>query len=389
MKKQRHSFFLSGVMLLMMLFVAVGCSEDDGNSPSESNGITGLPADPGSGNLAGKIVGTIGGQAIIGATVSVSTKTTVTGSDGTFRLDGVGEGSLAVVVSGDSIYTRTAAINTADGRSVGINAIEVDSSFNLGFYREIARGNHPDEGDLYPTHRWTNSTPPTFYINTNASSTLDGVINQSTINSVRSVLNEVIPVFSGNFYTSIDIETRNFAAFNTFDDVPDNAFVISFDDSLADIGAYGITFTDPDFVSPTTSFINKTVLFLLDSALFYKNNANPSLISLEEIIAHETGHGMGFRHTSLLPSVMVRIGEFGGQYSQFDQLHMAITYQRSAGNTDIDNDPVAGAKMIGRFPGRQVFVDYRANFPKSPELMSQLQSLQSFGMVRDYIAENH
>jgi hypothetical protein len=347
--------------------------------------------------LAGKIVGTINGQPIAGATVSVGTTSkvtaatlsAVTGSDGTFRLDGVGEGILAVLVSGDSIFTRTAAINTANGRSVGIDVIEVNSNFNLGFYREIARGNHPEEGDLFLTHRWINQTPPTFFINTNPSGALDGVIDQSTIDTTRRVLNEVVPIFTGNFYTSIRIETRNFDSLDSFDNVADNSFIISFDDSLVGIGAFGITFTDPDFVSPNTSTINKTVLFLLDNEQFYKSATNPTSISFEEIIAHESGHGFGFRHTSLLPSVMVKVGEFGGTFSSFDQLHMAIVYRRPAGNTDIDNDPIPAAKMIGRFPGRQVFVDYRANVPKTPELTRQLQSLRSFGMVRRYIAENH
>jgi hypothetical protein len=86
---------------------------------------------------------------------------------------------------------------------------------------------------------------------------------------------------------------------------------------------------------------------------------------------------------------MVRIGEFGGTYSYFDQIHMAVAYNRPAGNTDIDNDPVTGAKMIGRFPGRQVSVDDRFNRPLSPELMKKVQSLQSFGMVRQYVEENY
>ncbi len=387
MKHRKQVVWIMSVTLIMIFFLAGGCSDDGSSSPTDSGGKDSF--DPGPGNLAGKITGTMNEQSLVGVEVSAKGVSTTTGSDGIFQLNGVGEGSMAVVISGSNVYTRTAAINTTDGRFVELDALEVDSEFNLEFYRELARGNHPEEGDLYPTHRWTNTTPPTFYINTNAAVTIDGDISSSNIDTAKSILNQVIPVFTGNFYSSITVKTRNFETLDSFADVPDNAFIITFDDSLAEIGAYGITFTDPDFVSPTTSFINKTVLFLLDNESYYENAADPDLISFEEIVAHEAGHGMGFRHTSKLPSVMVRVGEFGGIYSQFDQLHMAVTYNRAAGNTDIDNDPVAGAKMIGRFPGRQVFVDDRFNRPLSPELMRQLQSLQSFGMVRQYIEENY
>jgi hypothetical protein len=113
------------------------------------------------------------------------------------------------------------------------------------------------------------------------------------------------------------------------------------------------------------------VILLVDKNSFYRG------ITFEEVIAHETGHGFGFRHTSLLPSVMLPVGAYGGLYSEFDRLHMRIVYSRPAGNTDIDNDPVPGAKMVGQAPGRQVHIDRRADFPKSPELLEQLQALPS------------
>jgi hypothetical protein len=365
-----------GIIVLMILFVAIGCdeqktSENNPTGPTSPN----LPADPGSGNLAGKIVGTINGQPISGVTVSVRGKTTSTGPDGTFLLNGVGEGSFGVVISGNSIYTRTAAVNTTqDGRSVELDAIEQNSAFNLGFYRELARGNHPNEGDLFPTHRWINSTPPTFYIDTDASATLDRVIDQEQINTVRQVITQIVPVFTGNVYPSVPIKTR---AFNRLDfdlDIPNNSFVISFDDSLIWwLNAFGLTQTDPDFTDPTTSAINKAIVLLVDQSSFYTRGG----ITLDEVTAHETGHGFGFRHTSLLPSVMVAIGAYGGLFSDADRLHMAIIYKRPAGNTDIDNDPIPGAKMAGQPLGRQIFIDRRANFPKSPELIRQLQALPS------------
>ena len=133
------------------------------SGPTAPDKVEGLPADPGEGNLAGKVVGTIYGQPLSGVTVSVNSRATITGDDGSFLLLGVGGGDLSLILSGDNVYTRTKALNTGqDGRSVSVDAIETISSFNLTFYREIARGNHPLERDMFPTHRWTNPNPPHF-----------------------------------------------------------------------------------------------------------------------------------------------------------------------------------------------------------------------------------
>lgn len=387
MKLHKHSFIYISVLMLMLLLVIIGCSEENVGSPTDPSSTRGLPADPGEGNFAGKVVGTINGNALSGIKVTIGGKSTTTGLDGTFRLDNVGSGRLAVVLSGSAVYTRTAAANTADGRSVLLDAIETNSSFSLKFYRELARGNHPNEGDMYPIHRWTNSTPPTFYINTNAQAALDGEINQQTIDVVKQVLDEVVPVFSGNYYSALPVKTRYFATLNSFAQIPENSIVISFDDTLVDIGAYGITITNPDFVTPVGTSINKAAHFILDSEQFYKSGTNPTAIALNEIIAHELGHGFGYRHASALPTVMYPADEYGGLYSSYDQIHMAVMYRRPVGNTDIDNDPLPNAKVLGGILQPQIFVDDRANFVKSPELSRQVHSLTRFGMVQEYLTK--
>ena len=378
-------FSLIGVMAMF------GCSEeseDNGDSPTNPGTVSDLPADPGQGNFAGKVVGTVYGKALPSLTVTIGSRSTITAKDGTFRLDGVGSGNLSVIVSGSGIYRRTKMINTAtDGRSVGIDAIETGGTFNLRFYRELARGNHPLEGDIFQTHRWT--TQPTFYINTNAAAALDGVIDQTTINTVTRVLKEICPVFTGQVYTNVRVQTIYLPLKMSFSEIPDNGFVISFDDSLKNQGAYGITYTEPDFVSPFTSTVSKAALFLLDNERFYKTG-NAANIAFEEIIAHESGHGFGFRHTSEIsrggiPSVMYKTNEYGGIFSVHDELHMFIVYHRPPGNTDVDNDPGYGsAKAISDSP--QIFVDERATAPVDAETQQQLQALEGFSMTRDAVA---
>jgi hypothetical protein len=108
---------------------------------------------------------------------------------------------------------------------------------------------------------------------------------------------------------------------------------------------------------------------------------------MREIIAHEFGHGFGYRHASALPTVMYQAEEFGGLYSFFDQIHMAVMYSRPIGNTDIDNDPLPNTKVFGAILQPQIFVDNRANFVKSSELLRQIRSLTRFGMVQDYMMQ--
>ena len=381
MKKNTHYLLLAMMLLLSLLWLA-GCEEntDTNTSPTDS-GISDLPDDPGTGNLAGKVVGTIYGQPLGSVLVRVGSRSTQTGSDGTFRVDGVGSGTLAVQVSGASVYTRTVAVNTNQGRSVGIDAIEVNSSFNLGFYRELARGNHPSERQMLQTHRWVNTTPPTVYIDTNAAITIDKVIDQQTIDSVANVISQVVPVFTGNFYTSLRVETRAFAHTLDFSDIPANSIVISFDDTTEMLDAYGVTFTEPDFTAANTSTINKAWLFFVDEKQYYTRGG----ITQEEVVAHELGHAFGFRHTSKLPSVMVAVGTFGGLYGSHDQLHMRLMYRRTAGNTDIDNDPQPNAKMAGSEPRLQVFVEQRDFFPHIPELSAQIRELEPHTVLQRHV----
>lgn len=400
MKHRQHylvKYVCIWIALLLLVFLNAcsdGSKGNDGGISAPANIVKELLADPGEGNLAGRVVGTVYGAPLAGVTVSVNSFSTVTADDGTFFLQGIGEGHLAITLSGDNIYTRVKCLNTGvDGRSVSLDAIENFSDFNLKFYREIARGNHPRERDLLPTHRWTNPNPPTFYINTNGEATVDGTVDPQTIEATRRVLRQIAPVFTGGFYRSIQIETRYFPRDISIEQIPDNSFLISFDDSLKLSGAYGLTYTDPDILSSSTSSINKALIFVLDNEDYYKAG-NASLIAFEEIIAHEAGHGFGFRHTTGasrggLPSVMVKIGEFGGVYSAEDQTHMKIVYSRPAGSTDCDNDPLSGNRSRSINIASRVFIDRRTERPRSGRESRGLNRLQGFDIVKELLSQEH
>ena len=316
--------------------------------------------------LTGKVVGTTSGRAIAGAVVKLGKQTAVTDAQGVFVLRNVSGDDALIEVSGDDIYPRVAALPDITGGSVEIDAIERQSGFSLAFYRELARGNHPTEQNMYPLQRWT--TQPTFYIDTNAAATLDKAISPETIEMAESVIDKMLPILTGNLYSSPAIQARSFSDYD-FSQIPEHSIVISFDDHLLNKGALGVTFTEPNFQTLPTGSLSKAWIFVLHAESLYRSSS----ISQIEILAHELGHSFGFRHTSLLPSVMMKIGAYGGTYSKHDQLHMSIVYHRPFGNTDIDADPQPNQQAKLRLPCMQAFVDRLPVTP--PSEMTQAAAL--------------
>jgi hypothetical protein len=132
-------------------------------------------------------------------------------------------------------------------------------------------------------------------------------------------------------------------------------------------------------LSPTISFINKALIVVVNHEDFYKS------IPIKEVVAHELGHGFGYRHTSTLPSVMKQGEAYGGLFSEHDKLHMKVMYSRPVGNFDIDNDPVSVAKTTVKPVGRQVFIDRWSTSPLSSKLRKKLHSLP--GLAHRFLEE--
>lgn len=370
--------WLRGAVLLWYFFLLLSLNScDEHKSPlsseqDEPRVSSEVVTDPGPGNLAGTVVGTLLGQPLAGVSVEIGSHQTTTDVYGNFRLDGVGEGQCLLNVAGDQVYPRRVIVNPANGRVIQVDAIERQSAFHLEFYRELARGNHPEEKDLLPTHRWTGATPPTVYIDTNARAVYDGVISQETIDRIAQVIAQVIPVFSGNVYAGTAIQVRSFAEY-AFEVIPDNSIVISFDDTLVLQDALGVAFTEPDFGSPNSYVLQKAWIFVLNQEAFFSHGG----VTREAVVAHELGHGFGYRHTSLLPSIMVKAGMYAGLFSENDRIHMAVMYRRPAGNMDIDYDPLTTEETIKGLPKYQVFFDRHPNRVFSHFMKQRLSSLQS------------
>ena len=328
--------------------------------------------DRGTTKATGRLTGTIQGKALGGVTIKIGNQSTITDVDGRFKLYHVPRGTLPANLSGESIYPCSLAMNTAKLGSIKVNTIEKSSHFNLDFYRELARGNHPREREIHPLYRWTRSKAPTFYIDTNASS-IDGKITSKTIKRVKKVIKKIVPIFSGNAYRNVSIKVKEFP-FHNFDAIPDYSIVISFDDSLRTKGVLGITYTTPDFTKSKPGSLYKARIYVVNHEGAYSSND----ISKEAVVAHEIGHGFGFRHTSLLASIMDKYRPSETLFTEHDTLHMKVMYNRPVGNTDIDNDPIpAGTTRFTQAPKEEVFIDKWDNSSIPDKLRKRLESLPS------------
>ena len=373
-----------GLLICLLIVLLGSCSP--GNSPTipvsdKQIDIPGLPPDPGAGNLAGKLVGTITQQALGGLRVSVNSKSAISASDGSFLLEGIGSGHLAISIAGEAVYQRVAAIDTSAGRSILLDVIEKQSAFNLNFYRELARGHHPTEGNLLAIQRWTKATPPTIYLDTNAAATDAGIVDAGMLKRAREVIKYMLPVLSGDTYASAPIQVRSFASYD-FDAIPENTIAISFDDTLYRQGALGVTFTEPNFTAQATTSLRKAWIFLLHNEQYYQQGG----VGYEELTAHELGHAFGYRHTSLLPSVMEKNGAYGGLFSEHDRLHMRVMYKRPFGNLDVDTDVLPNAKVRNRNSASQIFIECAPGNTESRNLLPELRHTD--GIVGAFLSQN-
>ncbi len=138
--------------------------------------------------VSGKLKSTINGKPLSGISIRIGDQVTTTDYYGKFQLSGVPKGTVAIDIEGNNIYHRRTVIKTNWLRSIQIDAPEKDSQFNLGFYRELARGNHPEEKRMYSIRRWTHKEAPMFYIDLNTIATSGKKIPSKTIRTIRTVI---------------------------------------------------------------------------------------------------------------------------------------------------------------------------------------------------------
>ncbi|PID55780.1 hypothetical protein CSB45_14300 [candidate division KSB3 bacterium] len=318
--------------------------------PSES-----LPKNPRyKTTLSGRVRGSLNGKFLSGVSVRVGESSAVTDDSGKFCLENVPRGRIALLLEGEDIYPRRAAVKTPKLGRITVDAIEKSANFNLHFYRELTRGERA--GTLEPLSRWNDKKAPIFYINTTARAVRAGKISTKIIRRVKTVIKTLLPVLSGQKYRKSDLWIKVTELASTEPEfLPEHSIVISFDDSLVRRGVLGVTQSFPCFASSEEpASLHKARIYLAHEERYYAQGG----VSREQVLAHELGHSFGYRHTSVLPSIMNTGKPCRTLFTEHDAVHMKLAYHRPTGNTDIDNDlPPGWQSSPDCAPQEKIFVD--------------------------------
>ena len=314
-----------GLWFVLIGFV-VSCGGSSSPAPPTSPAPT--PAPPGGAStwsIGGIITDAITGQGVGDAGLTFRDFSPVTtDAGGRWTLTGSGAspgvGSLTSTITASGFHARETRIEwKAGGRTdVALSLLPERSPFSLEFFRKLVRNGHEEPDDLEPIRRWMAN--PNFYLNAHNPRT-NAKLTESEIEMIERTVRRVIPQVTGGTLAAgfFDVGTTNRAR------------------RLGWIDIEIVYETDEDYCA--LAFVG----------------ANPGLITINydtcrlswchesispNVIAHEVGHAMGLWHVPGGMMVAELDDCYGTTFTENEQLHARVAYQRPNGNVDIDRDPV-------------------------------------------------
>jgi hypothetical protein len=271
--------------------------------------------------LSGTVTATNGGQPLADVTVEAASITSSTDAAGRYSLSfPAGTAPSRFSIMGAGLVRRTGFLSNGNSRTIDLDAFGLDT-FDLAYFRAIARNGWEQPATLQPLRRWTRA--PMIYIRT-----VDDTgrpILAEVLQQVVSIVSSVVPLYTGGRFGVAAIEQgtdtrRGQAGWITIDWTRDASQFCG----QATVGAEGgfvtLTYDQPGCSCGSQKIRARTV-------------------------KHEMGHSMGLWHSGQGVDLMSGIGvsECDRNITARELRYLDYMYRRAVGNTDPDNDPSSAA----------------------------------------------
>lgn len=291
--------FLPTAALLLAL---TACGGSSPSSPSSPGPI--IPQ-----TLSGRLVATVDGGGLAGATVTAGSSSVTTDASGAFSLPAAGF-PMTLTLQGPGFVTRGVTIGAAG--QIAVDAFRLDGQFDLAFYRQLVRNNF-DTGGLAQLRRRT--VAPSIYLRTVDDA--GAAMPLAQLDSTEAAIRSVAPLWTGGQFGVASVTRGSGAA-------PADAILVHWT-------------TTADGVCGRTPSIGG------DEIELHYRSANCSCNGVAvgpRAVKHELGHTFGYWHTANSDDVMFgRALTCDADPSPRERYHAALAYRRPAGNRDPDLDP--------------------------------------------------
>lgn len=292
--------FLPTAALLLAL---TACGSSSPTSPSSP-----VPSVPQT--LSGRLVATVDGGGLAGATVTAGSSSVTTDASGAFTLPAAGF-PMALTLQGPGFVTRGVTVSAAG--QVAVDAFRFDGQFDLAFYRQLVRNNF-DTGGLAQLRRRT--VAPSIYLRTVDDA--GAAMPLAQLDSTEAAIRSVAPLWTGGQFGVASVTRGTGAA-------PADAILVHWGASATALCGL-------------TASIGGN-----DIELDYKTGGGCSCGGLgtrPRTVKHELGHAFGYWHTDNPADLMfATVAGCDADPSPRERYHAALVYRRPPGNRDPDLDP--------------------------------------------------
>lgn len=313
-----------------------------------SQGCGGSPSAPTSGGQApsaapsfdGVTVSAIDGQPIAGVTVKISSQTAVSDENGAFRVQNVGSGSQAAILTGTSVVERHKLVTMPSVEPARESLIP--GTFDLVAFDQMFRSGH---GGL---QRWMSA--PSLVVLTTVMKYANALGGQDEYYATSEQLTEeettvlidqltqALALLTGNTFTSFAAVDREAVSSGTK--------VGTFRSGKIVVGRYkGV-----EGLLNTIGFGRWAIDDsgqVLGGAVYLDRDFDKSNEARRLLRTHELGHALGYSHVTARASIMNP--SIGPEPTTFDRQGPIIAFQRLPGNQSPDTDPETSPVSGGRF----------------------------------------